>query len=158
MRVRPYLTTDAEPLSRLYARSIQAHAASDYSHEQCAAWARLAPSAERLEALMADGRRRFVAVEGETVVGFLDLEANGHIHFLYKAPEAGRGVAASLLQAAEGACAREGVSRLFAEASEPARRFLERHGFTTVQRRDLEVEGVAIHNYAVEKRLEGKDV
>ena len=33
-----------------------------------------------------------------------------------------------------------------------------RHGFTTLQRRDLEVEGVAIHNYAVEKRLEGKDV
>ena len=96
MRVRPYLPTDAEPLSRLYARSIQAHAASDYSHEQRAAWARLAPSAERLEALMADGRRRFVAVEGETVVGFLDLEANGHIHLLYKAPEAGRGVAALL--------------------------------------------------------------
>lgn len=151
--VRDYRPEDAEALSVLYAHSIHARAPGDYSPAQIEVWAGLAPSPERLDTLMADGRRRFVAFQASGPVGFLDLETDGHIHFLYKAPEAEPGVAAQLLAAAEAFAVTAEVARLYAEASEPARRFFERHGFLTVERRDFEVEGVAIHNYAVEKAL-----
>ena len=45
------------------------------------------------------------------------------------------------------------VPRLYTEASEAARRLFLKKGFTAMQRRDFEVAGVAIHNYAMEKRL-----
>lgn len=151
--VRDYRSEDAEALSLLYARSVGARATADYSPAQIEVWAGLAPSAARLEALMADGRRRFVALQAQGPVGFVDLESDGHIHFLYKAPEAEAGVAARLLSAAEALAVSAKAPRLYAEASEPARRFFERHGFVVVERRDFEVEGVAIHNYAVEKPL-----
>ena len=125
----------------------------DYSAGQIAAWIGLAPSAEALEGFMADGRRRFVAVEGEEAVGFLDLKPDGHIHFLYRDPETEPGVASRLLAAAEASLVSFDIDRIFAEASEPARRFFERHGFTVLARRDFEVAGVPIHNYAVEKRI-----
>lgn len=104
---------------------------------------------------MADGRRRLVAVRDDLPVGFIDLEPDGHIHFLYKAPEAGAGVASALLASIEAFALTARIERLFAEASEPARRFFERNGFCVIARRDFGVEGVAIHSYAVEKRLGG---
>jgi putative acetyltransferase len=46
-----------------------------------------------------------------------------------------------------------GLTRLYSEASEAARRFFLKQGFTVTARRDFAVSGVAIHNYAVQKRL-----
>jgi putative acetyltransferase len=39
------------------------------------------------------------------------------------------------------------------EASEPARRMFERKGFTVLDRRELVRDGVALHNFAMEKGL-----
>lgn len=96
-----------------------------------------------------------VAVDGAgRPVAFGDLEPDGHIHFLYCAPEAaGTGVTATLYDALERIARAQGIVRLYAEASEPARRFFARQGFRTIGRRDFDIEGVPIHNYAVEKRL-----
>lgn len=46
-----------------------------------------------------------------------------------------------------------GARRLHAEASETARPVFERAGFSVTARRDFEVAGVPIHNWAVEKSL-----
>ena len=47
------------------------------------------------------------------------------------------------------------ISDDFTEASEPARSFFARQGFTIRHRRDFELAGVPIHNYAMEKHLPG---
>lgn len=154
-RIRDYRSSDAEALSRLYERSVRDLGATRYSAAQIEAWASLTPSAESLRAKMADGRFRLVCetANGE-IVGFLDAEPDGHIDLLYAAPEvSGTGVAKLLYEAAEARLAEAGCDRVFAEASELARSFFERRGFSTVERRDFEVAGVAIHNFAVEKRL-----
>ncbi|MDO1558714.1 GNAT family N-acetyltransferase [Brevundimonas sp. 2R-24] len=153
LRVRQFDAADAEALSRVYRRSVEGLGASDYAPDQIAAWAGLAPSAERLIDLMADGRLRLVALDQDRPVGFIDVERDGHIHFLYRAPDAPRGAADALYVQAESWSRAQGLQRLFAEASEAAKRFFLRHGFSVVSRRDFEVSGVPIHNYAVEKRL-----
>jgi putative acetyltransferase len=67
--------------------------------------------------------------EHEGVVGYIDLEAGGHIDHLFCAPEAvGHGVASRLYHAIEAAARKQGIKRLFVEASEPARRLFERRG------------------------------
>lgn len=90
------------------------------------------------------------------MVGYGDLESDGHIDHLYCRPEAaGTGVAATLLEELITRARDSGIERLYVEASELARGLFERRGFTVLHRRDFDVRGVAIHNYAMEKQLAG---
>ncbi|MCS6624872.1 GNAT family N-acetyltransferase [Roseibacterium beibuensis] len=153
LSVRPYQTDDAEALSALYEASVRALGARDYSAAQIEAWASLTPSPEALDGRMADGRTRLVAV-ADDIAGFIDLEPDGHIDLLYVAPAAaGAGVARLLLETAEALAPLSGAGRLYAEASETARPVFERLGYSVTGRRDFEVAGEPIHNWAVEKAL-----
>ena len=88
------------------------------------------------------------------MVAFIDLEPDGDIDRLFCAPEAaGRGVASRLYESLETAARAQGIERLFTEASELARRFFERKGFTVLQRQDKILRGVPIHNYRMAKTL-----
>ena len=153
--VRSYRGEDAPLLSDLYVRSVRRLAAGDYSARQIDAWAALAPDPARLDALARDGRLRLVSEDAQGApVAFADLEPDGHIHYFYCAPEAaGTGTAGALYDALEAAARDRGARRLYAEASEGARRFFLKRGFAVLARRDFEVSGVPIHNYAVEKTL-----
>lgn len=153
LSVRPYQASDAAALSALYEASVRTLGARDYSAAQIDAWASLTPSAEILDGRMADGRTRLVALTDD-IAGFIDVETDGHIDLLYVAPAAaGLGVARTLLETAEALAPLSGAGRLYAEASETARPVFERLGFSVVARREFEVAGVAIHNWAVEKAL-----
>lgn len=155
MIIRPFRPGDADALSDLYRRSVEAIGPRDYSPEQVAAWASLTPSADRLRVLAADGRATLVAVDpADRPLAFGDVEPDGHIHFLYCAPEAaGSGAAAALVSQLEKQARAINAPRLYAEASEAARRFFLKQGFAVLGRRDFMVVDVPIHNYAVEKPL-----
>ncbi len=155
MKIRIYDAKDAGALSQLYRRSVEQLAIQDYTEAQVAVWVSLSPTAERLHDLSKDGRARFVAVDAlDHPLAFADLEADGHIHFLYCAPEAiGTGVAAALYDTLENNARLRNIPRLYTEASEAARRFLLKKAFRVKARRELEISGVEIHNYAMEKQL-----
>ena len=155
MTIRPFREADAELLSALYRQSVQVIGPRDYTPEQVAAWAAVTPPPERLRALAGDGRITLVAVDpADRPLAFGDLEADGHIHFLYCAPQmAGTGIVAAPFAELEGRARDAGIGRLYSEASEAARRFFLKQGFAVIARRDFEVGGVPIHNYAVEKTL-----
>ena len=146
---------DAEALAGVFERAVRVIGARDYSPAQIEAWIGHEPRAERFRSSMADGRRCWVAVDGEgQVTAFVDLEADGHIDFLFADPGvAGRGVASDLLDVLERTARDDGMARLYVEASEAARRFLVKRGYAVERRRDFEIRGVAIHNYAMELRL-----
>lgn len=154
-RLRPFRPGDGAALHTLYRQSVETLGPRHYTPAQVSAWLSIAPSADRLEALAGDGRWTVVAENAAgRIGGFADLEADGHIHFLYCAPEAaGTGCAARLLAAVEEKAVGQGLTRLHAEASEGARGAFERAGFEVLHRRDLTIGGVAIHNYAVAKPL-----
>jgi len=153
LSIRPWDPSDAPALSALYEASVRALGARDYAAAQIEAWASLTPSAEALAGRLSDGRTRLVAVMDD-IAGFIDVETDGHIDLLYVAPAAtGLGVARALLETAEALAPLTGASRLYAEASETARPVFERLGFSVIARRDFEVAGVPIHNWAVEKAL-----
>jgi putative acetyltransferase len=146
---------DAAALTGLYRAAVTGIGPRAYTPAQVAVWAALAPGPERLTALMADGRWRLVAVDGQNrPVAFADLERDGHIDFFYCHPSvAGTGVAGVLYRRLEAEARAAALARLYAEASEVAVGFFRRQGFTVLGRRDLVVSGVGIHNHAVEKAL-----
>ncbi|WP_254696631.1 GNAT family N-acetyltransferase [Phaeobacter inhibens] len=86
--------------------------------------------------------------------GFIELERDGHIDCFYCHPNvAGTGVGLALYQQLEIRAQDLGLSSLFVEASEAAKRFFIRQGFTDEGRREIERRGVALHNYRMTKIL-----
>ena len=154
MKLRPYTPADAPALAALYARSVRHFGPRAYNPEQVEAWAATA-CAEKTAARCADGRTVLVAEGPEgTLLGYGDMEADGHLDFLYTAPEGeGQGVGSALYAALEDVARAQGSARIVVEASELARPLFERRGFTLTRRNDFEVAGVPIHNYSMEKAL-----
>lgn len=152
--IRPYQDGDAEGLAAVFVRAVRVIGARDYSPAQIEAWIGHESRTESFRSRMADGRRCWVALDGEgRVTAFVDLEADGHIDFLFADPDvSGRGVASDLLDVVERTAREQGMTRLYVEASEAARRFLSKRGYAVERRRDFEIRGVAIHNYAMEFR------
>ncbi len=155
LAIRPYRSGDAPQVGAIFCRAILEIGAKDYTPDQVEALAGPPGAAERLRARLSNGRLALVAIDDiGHLLAFGDLEADGHIDFLYAAPEAaGTGVASMLYDALEAAARERATPRLYSEASEAARRFFLKKGFTVLHRRDFAVRCVAIHNYAMEKIL-----
>ena len=154
--LRVYDPRDAADLADVFFRSVRQVALSDYTADQVRAWAPEPRTAEWAHAEASDGRLVLVAVnEDDRPVAYIDLEPNGHINRLFCAPEAaGHGIASRLYDAVEAAARDQGIRSLFTEASELARRLFERKGFAVVERQDMVIRGVAIHNYRMAKDLD----
>ena len=155
MRVRPYRDGDAPALAALFHAAVHGIARLHYSQAQVDAWAPGVPDAERFRSRSTDGRVLLVAVdESDAPLAYGDVESDGHIDHLFCRPDAaGTGVAATLYAVIEQTARERGVSRLYTEASEPARRFFLKHGFAETARNDFDLAGVPIHNFRMEKAL-----
>lgn len=153
--IRRFRDEDAQTMSVIYRRAVQEIAPKAYGPKQVAVWTGLEPSPARFAELMNDGRSCLVAVDDkDQPVAFGDVERDGHIDYLYASPDvAGTGIVTTLYAALEAEAKSQDIGKLYSEASELAKSFLLKQGFTVVERRDFEVNGVPIHNFAVEKRL-----
>jgi putative acetyltransferase len=101
------------------------------------------------------GRRSLVAEEASEVVGFAELEGDGHLDMLYLRGDAvGRGVGWRLYSEVEREARSLGLGRIFTEASITARPVFEGQGFRVLHRNDLVVRGVGMRNFSMEKPLE----
>ncbi len=153
IRVRPYRVEDAEPLLKLFRRSVRIGAADHYTPAQLVAWA---PDDLALDAF---AQRRadkpcWVAQIGGELAGFIDLKPDGHIDMLYVSADRQRqGVASRLFVVVEEVALGRRMPRLFTEASKAARPFFEAQGFSVVAEQEVEVRGERLTNYRMEKRL-----
>ena len=157
--IRAYELRNAAGVADVFYRSVREVALSAYTTEQVKAWVPGRWDARQEHRRSGDGRLVLVASdEPGHVVAFIDLEPDGHIDRLFCAPEAaGRGIASRLYDAIETAARAQRIKRLFTEASELARPFFERKGFTALERQDKILRGVPIHNYQMAKTLGFKD-
>jgi putative acetyltransferase len=155
VRVRQYRPEDAASIAAIFFRSVREAGLRDYSVAQVEVWAPKMPDASRFDARARDGRLVLVAVdENDEPVAYGDLEATGHIDHLYCSPQhVGTGVASALYDELEYRALGQGLSRLFVEASEAARRLFLRKGFSEIEHREFPMQGVMIHNYLMAKPL-----
>ena len=156
--IRPYRPRDAEAIAALTLAAIRTTALRAYSAEQVAAWAALYSVQRCLDAAAKGDVIIVAAGPDDTPLAYTILEAGGHLDMLFCHPDhTGKGLGLRLLYAAEEAALPQGVTRISAEASELARPVFVRAGYTLLHRRDFTIpfEGrdVAIHNYAMEKRI-----
>ncbi len=155
MDIRRYRPDDAGAICRIFFSSVREAGIRDYSHAQVEAWAPAPPDSWAMNQRAGDGRTCLVAVnDRDEPLAYGDLEVDGHIDHLYCAPEfIGTGLASAIYAELEKIARGQGMRRLYTEASEAARQLFEHKGFAIVGRREFQLRGVAIHNYAMEKML-----
>ncbi|MDG5749435.1 GNAT family N-acetyltransferase [Qipengyuania sp. XHP0207] len=154
--IRPFRDDDAEAVADVCAAAIEAIGPRAYSKKQVAAWRARHPGAQRYRDLAAEGAEIIVAVDDAgNPVAYALLERDGHLDHLYSHPDHTRqGLADQLLAEAEVLARKWGEERLYTEASELARPAFERVGYAVTHKREFEIDGVAIHNWAMEKALD----
>lgn len=154
IRVRLYQDADAPELLALFKETVRRVNSRDYSPVQIAAWASdeidLTAWTTRF-----GGRFVLVAESNGRIVGFTDLETDGHIDRFYVSADCQRkGVGKSLLNQLIVEARRRNLPRLFTEASITARPFFERQGFVVDQEQTVVERGVEFCNYRMSLALE----
>ncbi len=148
-----YREAYARQIADLYYNTIHEIAAADYTPEQLAAWA---PSPIDYAAW----KRRLakscpaVAVEGDEVIGFAELRAEGYIDCFYvHARWQHKGVGTALLTRLEQLAVAAGRRRLQAAVSITARPFFLAHGFRVLRENLARRGGQTLTNILMEKTI-----
>ena len=90
--------------------------------------------------------------ESGQLLGFADLEPDGHLdHLFVHKDHQRRGIGTLLLTAIEAIARREAIPVLRTEASLTARPFFEAHGFALLAEQTVRVRGVAFVNFRMAK-------
>ena len=101
MLIRPYRSADCPALAELFYETVHTVCARDYTPEQLDAWATGEVDLSAWDASFL-AHRTLAAVEGETIVGFADMDGSGYLDRLYVHRDfQRRGVASALMDHVE---------------------------------------------------------
>lgn len=153
LHIRKFKPPDAQLLWELKFRTIRLVNSKDYSQAQVEAWV---PEVydhanwfQRISTL-----DPFVAIKGDDIVGFADLKPSGYIDQFFCATDHIRtGVGRCLMEKIISEAEQQGIMKLFSHVSLTAKPFFERFGFKTVKQQEVEVRGVILDNFIMERCL-----
>jgi putative acetyltransferase len=153
MEIRLFQIDDADQVAQLFYDTVHHINCRDYSPQQIQAWAPDNTPA-RNWVTVCSSRFTYVALRESMVLGFAELELNGHIDCFYCHQDYQRcGVGRSLYQVIETKALELELERIFTEASITAKPFFERMGFSVVQEQQVSRRGEVFTNFAMQKIL-----
>jgi len=153
LAMRPMLPTDVPLLAEIFRAAIEELTADDYSETQQEAWAAAADDVEAFGVKLANGLT-LVATYGGAAVGFASLADNRRIDMLYVHPAAaGQGAAAMLCDALEKLAGARGAKDITVDASDAARGFFEKRGYSAQCRNTVSLGGEWLANTTMIKLL-----
>lgn len=154
IQIIDYSPTLTRQIADLFHASIHQVACRDYTTEELAVWAPSPIDYDHwLERL--NRKQPIVAVDSDkaTVLGFAELDPDGHIDCFYVHPDHQRkGVGRALMRAIDKKAGRAELHRLFAEVSITAKPFFLQMGFTVVRPNLAARGGMLLKNYIMEAK------
>lgn len=155
IRLRQFRIADVARLREVFHSSVHGLARDWYSAEQLAAWAPqdydAAAWAQRLQQA-----RPWVAECDGIIVGYADMQPDGHIdQFFVAAEAAGCGVGTALMRHLRQQATVGGLAQVHADVSRAAEGFFARHGFVVDAVQTVVVRGVALQNARMVLSLPG---
>lgn len=155
IQIRRYQEGDAKFLSQIYYHTIHTVNAQDYNKEQLDAWApwssvqNYSGWQEKLEKI-----KPYVALIDDIIVGFAEFEPIGHIDCFYVHHEfQGSGIGSALIHEIEKEAEDKSITRIYAEVSITARPFFEAKEFQVIKQQTVQIRGVELINFVMEKCL-----
>ena len=148
MEIREYRPEDCAELTRLFYDTVHTVNRKDYTPAQLDAWADGTPDLERWNRSLQE-HFSLVALEGEKIIGFGDMDSTGYLDRLYVHKDyQGKGVATALCDRLEQAV----DGSIVTHASITARPFFEGRGYVMVKAQQVERKGILLRNFVMEKR------
>lgn len=151
MLIREYLPSDCMEITELFYNTVHIVNRKDYTKDQVNVWA---PGPADLEKwnLSLQEHYSIVAVEGETIVGFGDIDNTGYLDRLYvHADYQRKGIATALCNQLEQTV----QGKIVTHASITARPFFENRGYKVIKEQQVERQGIYLTNFVMEKTDEG---
>lgn len=122
----------------------------DYAKEQLDAWATGKVDLHAWDKSFLE-HYTVVAAEGDTIVGFGDIDETGHIDRLYVHKDHQReGIATAICDELE---QHTGKTKITTYASITAKSFFERRGYQAVKRQEVVRDGVSMINFVMKKEM-----
>ncbi len=147
MVIRKYQQTDCEKLVDLFYRTVHTVNAKDYTKEQLSAWATGSVDLQKWNNSFLE-HYSLVAVEGNTIVGFGDIDKTGYLDRLYVHKDYQRkGVATAICNGLERAV----QGKITTHASITARPFFEKRRYVVLKEQCVKRQGIVLTNYVMEK-------
>jgi len=144
LTIRTFQPADALEIMRLFHDTVHSVNSRDYTPEQVEAWAPTPMDEPRWQERLRANFTYVAEADGQ-IVGFSELERSGrigtlYIHHRYQA----QGIASRLLSEMETVRRR---------ASLTAYGFFQRRGFKLVRPQDVDLNGVSLRNFVMERAL-----
>lgn len=147
MEIRKYLESDCKILSELFYNTVHTVNAKDYTKEQLDVWATGEVGLEKWNQSLKE-HYSVVAVEGEVIVGFGDIDSTGYLDRLFvHADYQRKGIATAICNQLEQAV----QGNIVTHASITARTFFEKRGYTVVKEQQVERQGIFLTNFIMIK-------
>lgn len=146
MYLRKYQPTDCPQLARLFFNTVHTVNSKDYTKEQLDAWATGNVDEQQWNQSFME-HFTVVAVEGDTIVGFGDIDSTGYLDRLYvHSMYQRRGIATAICDLLE-----QQASHIVTHASITALPFFKSRGYSVVKHQQVERHGVLLDNFVMEK-------
>ncbi len=147
MEIRKYLESDCKILSELFYNTVHTVNAKDYTKEQLDVWVTGEVDLEKWNQSLKE-HYSVVAVEGEVIVGFGDIDSTGYLDRLFvHADYQRKGIATAICNQLEQAV----QGNIVTHASITARPFFEKRGYTVVKEQQVERQGIFLTNFIMIK-------
>jgi UPF0176 protein len=153
MLIRLFQPQDSDRIAQLFHDTVREVNIRDYSLTQVQAWA---PDDLYFTDWTANcsSSYTYVAEESGEIIGFGQLETNGHIDCFFCHKDYQRcGVGTRLYRAIEAQALELKIERLFVEVSITAKDFFKNRGFTVVKEQQVSCRGENLINFVMEKSL-----
>lgn len=148
MKLRNYQTEDLPVLARLFYDTVHSVNRRDYTAAQCDAWATGTVDAAQWQSSLT-AHRTLVAVEGDEIIGFGDMDDRGYLDRLFVRKDYQRkGVATAICDGLEAGVA---AAVFTTHASVTARGFFEQRGYYVVKEQQAERQGIFLTNWLMVK-------
>lgn len=149
----PYQETYAREIADLFHASVHAIDPLIYTFEEQEAWAPT-PSNYDTWAHKLLRTKPFVAMIDDKIVGFIELEEDGHIDCAYTHPDYQKyGIMSALYYHIENIAKQKGMDRLYVEASILIKPFFEKRGFAILSENKVVRNKTTLINYSMQKHL-----
>lgn len=148
MIIRDYTPDDCKEMAELFYQTIHTVNVRDYTNEQLNAWATgKVDLAEWNKSF--SGHISLVAVEGNIIVGFGDIEASGYLDRLYVHKDfQNQGIATAICDKLEMSVNAE---KIVTHASITAKGFFGRRGYKIIKEQQVIRNGIFLTNFIMEK-------
>ena len=152
MKIRLAKDEDCVAIARLHRQTIRNVNSKDYTEDQVRAWS-ARTNANRFRN-SAGKCKRWVAIEGDKVVGFCDHSLDGEFGGLYVHKDyIGKGIGSCLIKTAEDSLKKMGFKKVILKATVTAKDFYKKQGYKVIKKDLHSVNDKKLEIFVMTKKL-----